>query len=81
MLLEIGLIAGGVPAGWLLRKNEVLVRAVNCFLGWIVRVMLFLLGMALGSTTRSSASSKASACSRRSSAPFPCSDVLSRRDF
>lgn len=48
MLLEIGIIAGGVPAGWLLRKNEALVRAVNCFLGWTVRVMLFLLGMALG---------------------------------
>jgi len=48
MLLEIGLIAGGVPAGWLLRNNAPLVKAVNSFLGWTVRVMLFLLGMALG---------------------------------
>ena len=34
MLLEIGLIAGGVPAGWLLRNNAPLVKAVNSFLGW-----------------------------------------------
>lgn len=48
MLLEIGLIAGGVPAGWLLRNNAPLVRAVNDVLTWTVRVMLFLLGLALG---------------------------------
>ncbi len=48
MLLEIGLIAGGVPAGWLLRENESAVRSVNTFLGWTVRAMLFLLGLALG---------------------------------
>ena len=48
MLLEIGIIAGGVPAGWIFRNNALLVRAVNTFLGWTVRVMLFLLGLALG---------------------------------
>ena len=48
MVLEIALIAGGVPAGWLLRKNSKAVRVVNTFLGWTVRAMLFLLGLALG---------------------------------
>ena len=32
MLLEIGLIAGGVPAGWVLRNNARAVRWVNEFL-------------------------------------------------
>jgi len=48
MLLEIGLIAGGVPAGWALRNNAPAVKWVNEFLTWTVRAMLFLLGLALG---------------------------------
>ena len=48
MLLEIGLIAGGVPAGWTLRRNERAVCWVNECLSWTVRIMLFLLGLALG---------------------------------
>lgn len=48
MLLEIGLIAGGVPAGWVLRNNIRAIRLVNSFLSWTVRIMLFLLGLALG---------------------------------
>ncbi len=48
MILEMGLIAGGVPAGWVLRNNAAAVRGVNTALGWTVRVMLFLLGLSLG---------------------------------
>ncbi|WP_418765495.1 lysine exporter LysO family protein [Mailhella sp.] len=48
MLLEMGLIAGGIPAGWILRRNAAVVKLVNEALGWTVRVMLFLLGLALG---------------------------------
>ena len=48
MLLEIGLIDGGVPAGWTLRNCARAVRWVNEFLSWTVRIMLFLLGLALG---------------------------------
>ena len=48
MLLEMGLIAGGIPAGWCLRRNAAVVRIVNTALGWTVRIMLFLLGMSLG---------------------------------
>ena len=48
MLLEIGLIAGGIPAGWAMRHCPRIVRWVNEFLSWTVRIMLFLLGLALG---------------------------------
>ncbi|HJD96064.1 lysine exporter LysO family protein [Mailhella massiliensis] len=48
MILEMGLIAGGVPAGWLFRRRETVVRRVNTALGWTVRIMLFLLGLSLG---------------------------------
>ena len=48
MLLEIGLIAGGIPAGWGMRHCPRIVRWVNEFLSWTVRIMLFLLGLALG---------------------------------
>lgn len=48
MILEMGLIAGGVPAGWLLRHRDTVVKAVNTALVWTVRIMLFLLGLSLG---------------------------------
>lgn len=48
MILEMGLIAGGVPAGWFLRHSRSVVGAVNRALGWTVRIMLFLLGLSLG---------------------------------
>lgn len=48
MLLEMGLIAGGIPAGWWLRRKAAVVRRVNEALAWTVRIMLFLLGLALG---------------------------------
>lgn len=48
MLAEIGLIAGGIPAGWLTRRSEAVVKVVNRCLGWTVRAMLFLLGLSIG---------------------------------
>ena len=48
MLLEVGLIAGGVPVGWGMRHCPRIVRWVNEFLCWTVRIMLFLLGLSLG---------------------------------
>lgn len=48
MLLEMGLIAGGIPAGWGLRHHVAVVKWVNVALGWTVRIMLFLLGLSLG---------------------------------
>ena len=48
MLLEMGLIAGGIPAGWLLRRNAPVVKWANTALGWTVRIMLFFLGLSLG---------------------------------
>lgn len=48
MLLEMGLIAGGIPVGWGLRRHTSVVKWVNGALGWTVRIMLFLLGLSLG---------------------------------
>lgn len=48
MLLEMGLIIGGVPAGWLLRKSRQAQAAVGFILTWAVRLLLFLLGLSLG---------------------------------
>ena len=48
MLLEMGLIAGGIPAGWLLRRRASVVKLANAALGWTVRIMLFFLGLSLG---------------------------------
>ena len=48
MLLEIGLVAGGVPVGWLWRKSSRAMALVNSSLTWSVRIMLCLLGLALG---------------------------------
>lgn len=48
MLMEVGLIAAGIPVGWLLRKHEKAQQVVAASLTWTVRIMLFLLGFALG---------------------------------
>ena len=42
-------LVGGVPAGFLLRSNRVIINATELTLLWSVRVLLFLLGLALGS--------------------------------
>lgn len=49
MLLEMGLIAAGIPAGWLLRRNEKAKILVSRALTWAVWALLFMLGLALGS--------------------------------
>jgi uncharacterized membrane protein YbjE (DUF340 family) len=49
MLLEIGIIAAGVPAGWLLRRRGPVRIAADKTLTWSVRILLFLLGLSLGS--------------------------------
>lgn len=49
MLLEIGLIVAGIPAGWLLRRSQRAKSAVGRVLTGAVWALLFLLGLALGS--------------------------------
>ena len=49
MLLEIGLIAAGIPAGYVLRRKEKARAAVTRLLTWAVWALLFMLGLALGS--------------------------------
>ena len=49
MLLEVGLIIGGIPVGWLLRKNRTAQKVSGEMLNWTVRALLFLLGLSLGS--------------------------------
>lgn len=48
MLLEMGLIAAGIPAGWLLRRRRAAREGVDRILTWAVRILLFLLGLSLG---------------------------------
>ena len=49
MLLEMGLIVAGIPAGWLLRRNDKAKALVGRALTWAVWALLFMLGLALGS--------------------------------
>ena len=48
MLLEMGLVAAGVPFGWLWRNSARIIAFVGRGLTWTVRLMLFLLGLSLG---------------------------------
>lgn len=48
MLVELGCIVAGVPLGYALRHKKGVVHAIDVVLTWTVRVMLFLLGLALG---------------------------------
>lgn len=48
MLLEVGLIAAGVPVGWLLRKQRAVVRLTDTVMTWSIRALLFFLGLDLG---------------------------------
>ena len=48
MLLEMGLIVAGIPAGWLLRRNDKAKALVGRALTWAVWALLFMLGLALG---------------------------------
>lgn len=48
MIVELGCIVAGVPLGYVLRHKEGIARSVDFVLTWTVRLMLFLLGLALG---------------------------------
>ncbi len=48
MLLEVGIIAAGVPVGWALRKRRVLVRLTDAVMTWSIRCLLLFLGLGLG---------------------------------
>ena len=48
MLLEISLIAVGIPGGWLLRRQKTAQKIVSNVLTWTVRLLLFFLGLTLG---------------------------------
>ncbi len=52
MLLEIGIIAAGIPVGWLLRRNRKAQALTGRALTWSVWILLFLLGFALGGDER-----------------------------
>lgn len=49
MLVEIGCIVGGVPLGYALRNKVKVVRGANRALSGIIYVLLFLMGVSLGS--------------------------------
>lgn len=49
MLLEVGLIVAGIPAGYVLRRKEKARLVVARLLTWTVWALLFMLGLALGS--------------------------------
>ncbi len=48
MLLEVGIIAAGVPVGWALRKRRALVRLTDTVMTWSIRFLLLFLGLGLG---------------------------------
>lgn len=48
MLLEVGVIAAGVPVGWLLRRQRAVARLTDTVMTWSIRALLFFLGMDLG---------------------------------
>ncbi len=48
MIVEISCLVLGVPVGFLLRKKPLVIRATDLALTWSVRILLLLLGFALG---------------------------------
>ena len=51
MVAEIVCISLGVPIGFLIRNHPRLIKTVDYSLTWSVRILLFLLGLSLGSNT------------------------------
>lgn len=49
MIIEISCLVGGVPLGFFLRTSKLFVTATSYALIWSVRVLLFLLGLVIGS--------------------------------
>lgn len=52
MLVEMSCLVLGVPVGFLLRKQPLVIRLTDQVLTWSVRVLLLLLGVALGADER-----------------------------
>ncbi len=48
MLLTVGIILTGVPLGYALRNNLHIVQFTDHCLTWIVRFLLFVMGVAIG---------------------------------
>lgn len=48
MLTEVGFIALGIPIGFALRKQKAVVHAVDKLTMWAIYILLFLLGVSLG---------------------------------
>lgn len=48
MLIEMSCLILGVPVGYILRKNVLIIKGTDLALTWSVRLLLLLLGLALG---------------------------------
>ena len=48
MLTEMSFLILGVPVGYALRKHSLVIKMTDHVLTWSVRILLFLLGLALG---------------------------------
>lgn len=52
MIVEIGCLILGVPVGFLLRRKPLVIKITDQVLTWSVRILLLLLGLALGADDR-----------------------------
>ena len=48
MIVEMGCLILGVPVGFLLRRKPLVIKITDQVLTWSVRILLLLLGLALG---------------------------------
>ena len=48
MIVEMGCLVLGVPVGFLLRRKPLAIKITDQVLTWSVRILLLLLGLALG---------------------------------
>ncbi len=52
MIVEMGCLILGVPVGFLLRRKPLVIKITDQVLTWSVRILLLLLGLALGADER-----------------------------
>ena len=52
MIVEMGCLILGVPVGFLLRRKPLVIKITYHVLTWSVRILLLLLGLALGADDR-----------------------------
>ena len=52
MIMEMGCLILGVPVGFLLRRKPLVIKITDQVLTWSVRILLLLLGLALGADDR-----------------------------